>query len=402
MAKFMDRIRNGWNAFAEEEKRQLEPQLDFDLGASYSSRPTLTRRFVTNDRSIVDALCTTIAIDAAAVDIKHARVDDNGQYIETILSGLNSCLTLEANIDQEARSFKQDIYMTLLQEGTAAIVPIDTSVEPLPSGGFNILSLRVGKIVEWYPRKVKVLLYDDRDGTRKEIVVNKETTAIVENPLYSVMNEPNSTLQRLIRKLSLLDSVDEQTSSGKLDLIVQLPYVIKSDARRLEAEKRRSDLEAQLKGSKYGIAYTDGTERITQLNRPAENNLLAQIKELTEQLYSQLGTPKEVFNGTADEAAMRNYQVRTIKPLLDSVSNAMCRTFISKTARTQHQTLKYFLDPFEFMPMSEFGDLSDKLSRNEIATANELRGAIGWRPSTNPKADELRNSNMPQPEPPGL
>lgn len=338
---------------------------------------------------------TRVSIDVSSVDIRHVRTDDQRRYLEDIDSGLNNCLTLEANIDQAARQFRIDLMMSLCDSGVVAVVPVDTSISPTKSGGYDILTLRVGEVVAWYPYHVRVKLFNEAKGVREEIVLEKKFVAIVENPLYTVMNEPNSTLQRLIRKLNLLDGADEQVASGKLDLIIQLPYVIKSEARRQQAEQRRKDIEFQLKGSQYGIAYTDGTEKITQLNRPAENNLLVQIEYLTKLLYSQLGLTEEVMNGTADEKAMINYFNRTVEPFLTAIVEAMRRSFLTKTARSQRQTVMFFRDPFRLMPISEIAEIADKFTRNEIATSNEIRQAIGWIPSKDPKADQLVNANMP-------
>jgi hypothetical protein len=352
-----------------------------------------------NERSIISSIYTRIGIDVAAVPMFHVRTDDQDRYLETIESGLNDCLELEANIDQAARQFRQDIAMTILDEGVAAIVPVDTTISPEQSGGYDIKTMRVGRVVDWRPQHVRVSLYNEANGQRQEITLSKKVVAIVENPLYSVMNEPNSTLQRLIRKLNLLDAVDEQSASGKLDLLIQLPYVIKSESKRQQAEQRRKDIEFQLKGSKYGIAYTDATEKVTQLNRPAENNLMAQVQYLTDLLYAQLGLTPEVMNGTADETTMLNYNARTIEPLLDAIVEAMRRTFLTKTARTQGQSIMYFRDPFKFVPIGGQGgiaDIADKFSRNEIVSSNEIRQAIGMKPSQNPKADQLINANMPQ------
>jgi hypothetical protein len=336
-----------------------------------------------------------LGIDVASVDMRHVRLDDENRYKEDMDSGLNSCLTLEANIDQAARAFRQDVVMTLFDNGVAAIVPVDTSISPEQSGGFDILTLRVGNVVTWYPHHVRVNLYNETTGVREEITLLKTAVAIVENPLYSVMNEPNSTLQRLLRKLNLLDVVDEASASGKLDLIIQLPYVIKSEARRQQAEQRRTDIEFQLKGSQYGIAYTDGTEKITQLNRPAENNLMSQIEYLTKMLYGQLGLTEEVMNGTADEKAMLNYWNRTVEPILTAIVEAMRRSFLTKTARTQKQSVLFFKDPFRLIPIENIAEIADKFTRNEIMTANEIRGIIGFPPHSSPKADQLTNSNMP-------
>jgi hypothetical protein len=385
-------LKHAWNAFVSQDEIRINPP---DIGAMYGTRPSRTRLFISNERSIISSIYTRLAIDITSVDIRHVRLDEDKRYVEDIESGLNNCLTLEANIDQAARAFRQDIVMTLFDRGVAAIVPVDTTLDPSVSGGFDIKTLRVGEITAWFPRHVRVNLYNEATGRREEITLEKKYVAIVENPLYSVMNEPNSTLQRLIRKLNMLDSVDEQTSSGKLDMIIQLPYVIKSEARRQQAEQRRKDIEFQLKGSQYGIAYTDGTEKITQLNRPAENNLLKQIEYLTAMLYVQLGLTEEVMNGTADEKAMLNYNNRTVEPILDTIVEAMRRTFLTKTARSQNQSVVYFRNPFKLVPINDIAEIADKFTRNEIMTSNELRSVIGMKPSKDPKADELRNSNMP-------
>lgn len=392
-----DRLAHAWNAFT-----NLDTQTVWDRGASYSVRPDRVRLKISNERSIISSIYTRLAIDVAQVAIKHIRLDENGRYAEEINSGLNNCLTVEANLDQAARAFRQDIAMTLFDKGVAAIVPIDTSINPQNSGSFDILTMRVGDIVQWYPRHVRVSLYNAEVGRREEITLEKRNVAIVENPLYAVMNEPNSTLQRLIRKLNLLDGADEQIASGKLDLIIQLPYVIKSEARRKQAEQRRQDIEFQLKGSQYGIAYTDGTEKITQLNRPAENNLLKQVEYLTDMLYGQLGLTDEVMKGTADAKAMLNYNNRTIEPILTSIVEAMSRAFLTKTARSQRQTVQFFRDPFKLVPVEDIAEIADKFTRNEILSSNEIRSIIGIKPASDPKADELRNSNMPQPKDEGL
>jgi len=350
------------------------------------------------DKSIVGSIYNRISIDLASVDLQHVRLDPEGRLIENIESNLDKCLNLEANIDQSAQAFKQDIALTLFEQGVAAIVPVDTTLNPNFTGSWDILSMRVGVIVAWYPQHVRVSLYNDRTGLREEVVLNKRNVAIVENPLYSVMNEPNSTLQRLIRKLSLLDAVDEQSSSGKLDIIIQLPYVIKTEARREQAEKRRLAIEEQLKGSKYGIAYTDGTERITQLNRPAENNLWAQVTDLTEMLYTHLGLTPEIINGTANETAMLNYYQRTIRPIMNAISQAMQRTFLTKTARSQGQSIAFYRNPFQLIPISQLSEIADKLIRNEVVTSNEIRGFLAMKPSSDPKADKLNNPNMPSEE----
>jgi hypothetical protein len=398
MAKFGDRLRHAWNAFTDSDDARNRP-FPAEYGSVYGGRPDRYRPRFSNERSIISSIYTRIGIDVAAVNMVHCRTDDQDRYLEDIDSGLNNCLKLEANIDQAARAFRQDIVMTVLDEGIAAIVPVDTTLSPEESGGYEIKTLRVGRVVQWYPKHVRTSLYNEARGMREEITLPKAAVAIVENPLYAVMNEPNSTLQRLIAKLNLLDSVDEQSASGKLDIIIQLPYVIKSEARRQQAEQRRKDIEFQLKGSQYGIAYTDGTEKITQLNRPAENNLMAQVEYLTNMLYSQLGLTPEVMNGTADETAMLNYNARTIEPLLDAIVESMRRTFLTKTARTQGQTVMYFRDPFKFVPIGGEGgiaDIADKFSRNEITSSNEIRQAIGMKPRPEPKADALINSNMPQ------
>lgn len=399
MANVLSRMKEGlkhsWNIFRDGD--YLDGLHSHDRGTGFYGPPNRSRLTYSSERSIISSIYTRLGIDVSAIDIRHVRLDKEGRYVEDIYSSLQDCLTVEANLDQGARQFRQDIAMTLFDKGVVAIVPVETDIDPAVSTSYTIKSLRVGEIVGWHPEHVRVSLYDERNGERKEVTVPKRMTAIVENPLYSVMNEPNSTLQRLIRKLNLLDSVDEQSSSGKLDMIIQLPYVIKSEARRQQAEQRRKDIEFQLKGSQYGIAYTDGTEKITQLNRPVENNLLKQIEYLTGMLYAQLGLTEEVMNGTADEKAMLNYFSRTIEPIVQAIAEAMKRTFLTKTARTQKQSIMYFRDPFKLVPMEVIAEISDKFSRNEILSANEIRQGIGFRPSSNPKADELINSNMPQP-----
>ena len=390
------KLKHAWNAFSSNEEDEFTQS--WGTAISYgTARPDRLRLNISNERSIVSAIYTRLAIDFASISIRHVKLDENDRYLSEIKSGLNNCLRLEANIDQGARALRQDIAMSLFDQGVIALVPVDTTMNPNVTGGYDIQTMRVGTIVRWMPRHVRVSLYNDNSGKREEVTLEKKYVAIIENPLYLVMNEPNSTLQRLIRKLSLLDAVDEQVSSGKLDLIIQLPYVIKSDARRQQAEKRREDIEFQLKGSKYGIAYTDGTEKITQLNRPAENNLMAQIEYLVEMLYSQLGLTPEVMNGTADEKTMLNYINRTIEPLLDAVTEAMKRTFLTKTARTQGQSIEYFRDPFKGVPIANIAEIADKFTRNEIMSSNEIRAAIGYKPSADAKADQLVNSNMPQP-----
>ena len=389
---FLNRIQHAWNAFLSRDP--TDGYWSYGAGSAY--RPDRPRFSRGNEKSIVTAVYNRIALDVSAIDIKHVRVDENGRYEETIDSTLNNCLTLEANIDQTGRSFIQDIVMSMLDEGCVAIVPIDTDVDPKLTESYRILTMRTGKIVEWYPEHVRVSVYNDRTGKRQEITVPKSTVSIVENPLYSVMNEPNSTLQRLIRKLNLLDYIDEQSGSGKLDLIIQLPYIIKTPARKDQAEARRADIERQLSGSKYGIAYTDGTERITQLNRPVENNLLKQIEYLTSMLYSQLGITQSILDGSADEKSMLNYHNRTIEPILSAITDEMKRKFLSKTARTQGQSIEFFRDPFRLVPVNDIAEIADKFTRNEIMSSNEIRQIIGMKPSKDPAADELRNKNLNQ------
>lgn len=365
--------------------------------SAYGGRPDRPRYTWSNERSIISAIYTRMAIDAASLDMRHVRLDDEGRYSEDIQSGLHNCLTLEANLDQGASQFRQDIFHTMFDKGVAAIVPVDTTVSPTESASFDIKTMRVGEITQWYPKHVKVRLYNEKTGVREEVVVAKQFVAIVENPWYSVMNEPSSTLQRLIKKLNMLDQIDEQSSSGKLDLIFQLPYAIKSETRRQQAEQRRTDIEFQLKGSKYGIAYTDATEKVVQLNRPAENNMMGQIEYLVTLLYSQLGLTDEIMKGTADEKVMLNYMTRTIEPIIRAVTEAMRRSFLTKTARTQGQSVVAFRDPFKLVPVADLAEIADKFTRNEIASSNEMRTAIGWKPSKDPNADKLKNSNMPAP-----
>ena len=389
------RLKRAWNAFT---KNRDPTDIQYpSVGTGYVYRPDRVRFTRGNERSIVTSVYNRIAMDVAAITIKHCRIDKNGRYIEDIKSGLNDCLTVEANIDQTGRSFIQDVVMSMFDEGSVAIVPVDTSFDPRNSSSYDILSMRAGQILEWYPAHVKVRVYNDRTGKKEDLVLPKRSVAIIENPLYSVINEPNSTMQRLIRKLNILDAIDEQSGSGKLDLIIQLPYVIKSEARQQQAEKRRKDIEDQLKGP-YGIAYTDGTEKITQLNRPVENNLMKQIEYLTNQLYGQIGMTSSVLDGTADEKAMLNYNNRTIEPIVSAIVGAMKRSFLSKTARTQGQTIMFFRDPFKLVPINNIADIADKFTRNEILSSNEVRQIVGMRPSDDPKADGLRNSNINQPE----
>lgn len=387
------RFKNAWNAF-----RNREPTKVFqDIGYGYSYRPDRFRLTRGNERSIVTSVYNRIALDVAAIDIQHVQLDAEGQFCDVVQSGLNNCLSTEANLDQTGRAFIQDAVMSMMDEGCIAIVPVDTDDDPDDTTGYQILSMRVGRIRDWYPKHIRVELYNEETGRKQDIVVPKSTVAIVENPLYAVINEPNSTMQRLIRKLNLLDAVDEQSSSGKLDLIIQLPYVIKTEARRKQAEKRRKDIEQQLAGSKYGIACTDGTERITQLNRSLENNLMKQIEYLTSMLYSQLGITQSILDGTADDKTMLNYYNRTIEPIIAAIVDEMKRKFLSKTARSQNKSIKFFRDPFKLVPVADLAEISDKFTRNEIATSNEIRQVIGWKPSDDPKADELRNSNLSQP-----
>lgn len=387
---FGERIKHAWNAFRNREL--ITNRGEYNYG-SYS-RPDRVRLTRGNERSIVTSVLNRIAMDVAALKIKHCKTDEQGRFQEEINSGLNNCLTLEANIDQTSKALLQDIVLTMFDEGCVALVPVDTNENLLHTNSYDIITLRAGKITQWYPSTVRVLLYNDRTGRKEEITLPKSKIGIIENPLYAVMNEHSSTLQRLTRKLNLLDSIDEQSGSGKLDLIIQLPYVIKSEARRNQANERRSEIERQLAGSKYGIAYTDGTEKITQLNRPVENNLMKQIEYLTSMLYSQLGITQEIMNGTANEETMLNYYSRTIEPIISAIALEMKRKFLTKTARTQRQTIMYFRDPFSLVPSEKLAELADKFTRNEILTSNEFRGIIGYKPSSDPKADQLINSNL--------
>jgi hypothetical protein len=394
-----DRLKHAWNAFTDSDSAQNKPFGGGGSGGRMFSRPDRSFPRFANERSIISSIYTRIGIDVAAVPMVHIRTDDQNRYLETLDSGLNRCLSVGANVDQAARAFRQDVVMTILDEGVAAIVPVDTTISPEDSGGYDIKTMRVGRIVDWFPQDVRVSLYNENSGVREELTLSKKVVSIIENPLYSVMNEPNSTLKRLIRKLSLLDDVDDQSASGKLDIIIQLPYVIKSESKRQQAEQRRSDIEFQLKGSKYGIAYSDATEKITQLNRPVENNLMHQVEYLTNLLYSQLGLTPEIMNGTADEKVMLNYNARTVEPLLDAMVEEIRRKFLTQTARTQGQSIMYFRDPFKFVPIGGIGgiaDIADKFSRNEITSSNEIRQAIGMKPRPEPKADALINANMPQ------
>lgn len=392
----LDRFQKAWNAF-----RNKEPIEDFSLvnAPSYSSQipPNRRRNYYSNERSIISSIYTKLSIDVAGLLIKHVKLDNQGRYQKDMDSSLNTCFTLEANMDQAPRAFRQDIALTMFDKGVAVIVPVDTSRDPNKNEIFDIYTLRVGEIVRWYPKQVCVSLYNEETGTRQEIVLSKKHVAIIENPLYNVMNEPNSTLQRLIRKLNLLDLVDEQSGSGKLDIIIQLPYVVKSEARKQQAIQRREDIEFQLRGSQYGIAYTDATEKITQLNRPAENNLLKQVEYLHTLLYNQLGLTDDVMNGTATEEAMINYYNRTIEPVIDAITEGMNRSFVGEVGTKKKEKITYFRDPFKLVPVKELAEIADKFTRNEIITSNEIRQFVGLPPSSDPKADQLVNSNMPQP-----
>ena len=395
-----ERLSHAFNAFRDRKEETAVLGAPYQSSWTSGSRPD-TQRYTSakQERTILASITTRISVDVAAVDLQHVRVDENGQYTETINSGLNECLTVAANLDQEGSQFRQDMAFSLIDQGVIAIVPVDTAIDPRLPGSIDIRSLRVGKVVQWYPDKVRVQLYNEKVGFRQEVLVDKASTAIVENPFYNVMNETNSTLNRLVRKLNYLDAIDKQSSSGKLDLIIQLPYVIKSDARREGAEKRRQQLEEQLQGSRYGVAYTDGTEKVTQLNRPAENNLLKQVEYLTGQLYAELGLTDEVMRGTADEKTMINYYNRTIEPILRAIAEAMAHAFLTKTGRSQGQTIKYFRDPFALIDVNTIGDVADKMSRNEIMSSNEWRAVLGLKPSKEPGANELRNKNIPEQNP---
>lgn len=391
----IDRFQRGWNAFINNRDPTVHYQ---EYGNGYSYRPDRPRFTRGNERSIVTSVYNRIALDVAAINIYHCKLDEDNRFIEIINSKLNSCLNLEANIDQSGRAFVQDIVMSMLNEGCVAIVPVDTSRDPEVTDSYEIHTMRTGKIVEWYPSHVRVSVYNDRIGRREEITLPKDMVAIIENPLYAVINEPNSTMQRLIRKLNLLDVIDEQSGSGKLDLIIQLPYVVKSPTRKAQAEERRKDIEMQLAGSKYGIAYTDGTEKITQLNRSVDNNLMKQIEYLTNLLYSQLGITQSIMDGSADEKAMLNYYDRTVEPIVSAIVDEMKRKFLTKTARTQLQSISYFRNPFKLIPVNDLAEIADKMTRNEIMTSNEIRQIIGMKPSKDPNADRLRNANLNHPD----
>lgn len=389
---FGSRLMHAWNAFT-----NRTPTYNYrDIGASYSYRTDRARFSRGNERSIVTAVYNRIALDVASIDIRHVKLDDNGRFLSTVDSGLNNCLSLEANIDQTGRAFIQDVVISMMDEGAVAIVPVDTTFDPVATNSYDIKTMRTGKILEWYPAHVKLRVYNDRTGEKEDITVPKSTVAIVENPLYAVINEPNSTMQRLIRKLNILDSIDEQSGAGKLDLIIQLPYVVKTDTKRQQAEERRKDIEMQLSGSKYGVAYVDSTEKIVQLNRSVENNLMSQIEYLTKMLYSQLGITQEVMEGTADEQAMLNYNNKTIEPIISAITDEMRRKFLTPTARTRKQSVQFFRDPFRLVPVGSIAEIADKFTRNEILTSNEVRQIIGMKPSNDPKADQLINSNISQ------
>lgn len=387
---FFNRLQHGWNAFA----NARDPTLEYNTGPGYYYRPDRPRFTRGNERSIVTSVYNRIALDVSAISIQHVRLDDNGRFSSVIESGLNNCLTLDANMDQTGRAFIQDVVMSMLDEGCVAIVPVDTTLDPAVTSSFDINTMRVGKIIEWRPKHVKVRIYNEKTAKKEEVILSKKEVAIVENPLYAVMNEPNSTMQRLIHKLSLLDITDEQTASGKLDLIIQLPYVIRTEAKKQQAENRRKDIEMQLAGSKYGIAYADGTEKITQLNRSVENNLMKQIEYLTNNLYGQLGITQTILDGSADDKTMLNYYNRTIEPIVSAIVDEMKRKFLTKTARSQGQSILFFRDPFKLVPVNDIAEIADKFTRNEILTSNEIRQIIGIKPSEDPKADELRNSNI--------
>lgn len=389
---FGSRLKHAWNAFTGNVQMNYR-----DLGMSHSYRADRPRMSRGNERSIVTSVYNRIALDVAALNVQHVRLNENGRFLSVIDDGLNNCLTLEANVDQTARSFVQDVVISMFDEGSVAIVPVDTTTDPNVSGSYDIQSLRVGQILDWYPQHIRARVYNEQTGRKEDIVVPKSAVAIIENPLYAVINEPNSTMQRLIRKLNLLDVIDEQSGSGKLDLIIQLPYVIKTEARRQQAENRRKDIENQLSGSKYGIAYTDGTEHITQLNRSVNNNLMSQIEYLTSMLYSQLGITQSILDGTADEKTMLNYNNRTIEPIISAIVDEMKRKFLTKTARSQHQSISFFRDPFKLVPVNDIAEIADKFTRNEIMTSNEIRQVVGMKPSEDLRADELRNKNLSAP-----
>lgn len=395
MARLRDRIVHAWNAFTNSDDERDTRYFGFGEGASI--RPDRNRLRVTNERSIIASIYNRLAIDGSAIDMRHVKLDENNRYLETVDSGLNRCLNLRANIDQIARHFKQDIINSMLDKGVIAVVAVDTTLDPKVTGSYDVKTMRVGEIVHWYPDRVRINLYNEKLGRKKEITLPKAQVAILENPFYSVMNEPNSTYQRLTRKLDILDAVDNASSSGKLDIIIQLPYTVRSEARQRQAEQRAKDIEVQLRNSRYGIAYTDGTEKITQLNRPTENKLLSQIEYLTEMLYGQLGITKGVLDNTATEQEMVNYYSRTIEPILATIATTFKTIFLTNTAITQGHSVEFYRDPFKLVPVSAMAEIADKFTRNEILTSNEIRAYMGIRPSSDPKADKLQNSNMPQP-----
>lgn len=394
---FGSRLMHAWNAFTNKDPTDAPGYTGFGTGMYSNQRPYRSRFTRGNERSIVTSVYNRIALDVASINVNHVRLDKNDRFSEIIKSSLNECLTLDANVDQTGRAFIQDVVISMLDEGCVAIVPVDTTTDPTSTGSFDINSMRTGKIIEWYPRHVKINVYNDRTGEKEDVVLPKNSVAIIENPLYAVINEPNSTMQRLIRKLNLLDTIDNRTGSDKLDLIIQLPYVVKSDLQKKRAGERIDDITNQLSRSDYGIAYIDGTERVTQLNRPVENNLLKQVEYLTSMLYSQLGITQGILEGTADEQTMLNYTTRTIEPIISAITDEMKRKFLTKTARTQGQSIMFFRDPFKLVPVNNIAEIADKFTRNEIATSNEMRQAIGWKPSDDPKADELRNANISEP-----
>ncbi len=394
---FGSRLMHAWSAFTNKDPTDAPGYTSFGTGTYSNQRPYRSRFTRGNERSIVTSVYNRIALDVASINVNHVRLDKNDRFSEIIKSSLNECLTLDANVDQTGRAFIQDVVISMLDEGCVAIVPVDTTTDPTSTGSFDINSMRTGKIVEWYPRHVKINVYNDRMGEKEDVVLPKNSVAIIENPLYAVINEPNSTMQRLIRKLNLLDTIDNRTGSDKLDLIIQLPYAVKSELQKQRADHRIDDITNQLSRSDYGIAYIDGTERVTQLNRPVENNLLKQVEYLTAMLYSQLGITQGILEGTADEQTMLNYTTRTIEPIISAITDEMKRKFLTKTARTQGQSIMFFRDPFKLVPVNNIAEIADKFTRNEIATSNEMRQAIGWKPSDDPKADELRNANISEP-----
>lgn len=398
---FGSRLKHAWSAFLNRDPTSSGSAYHMEVGPGYSNRPDRIRLTKGNERTIVTSIFNRIAMDVANAEIIHCTVDDNDRFVDKVKSSFNDCLSIEANIDQTGRAFIQDIVMSMLDEGCVAIVPVDTNIDPTTSGSYDILSMRTGKIIEWYPKHVKVRLYNDRTGTHDEVLLPKKIVGIVENPLYSIINEPNSTMQRLIRKLSLLDAVDDRNNSGKLDMIIQLPYTIKTDTRRQQAEKRREEIMEQINGP-LGIAYVDGTENIIQLNRPLENNLMKQIEYLTSMLWGQLGMTQAILDGTADETQMLNYNSRIVRPIISAIVDEMKRKFLTKTARTRNHSIKFFIDPFKLVPISSIANIADTFTRNEILTSNEVRQILGFAPAQDPKADQLVNSNLNHPEGTGV